>query len=103
MEERAQISPEVLARYAGDAALEVQGVVGLAEGSLQRDRAVEISSANDGSAVTVRIELEWGSSAADVAREVQTRVAEYLGRMANLTVRSVDVVVDGVGAPPAKQ
>jgi len=103
MEGQPQISPEVLARYAGDAARDVRGVSGLAEGPLQRDRAIEISSANDGSAVTVRIELEWGSSAADVARVVQTRVAEYLGRMANLTVRSVDVVVDGVGAPPAKQ
>ena len=103
MEGQAQISPEVLARYAGDAAQEVHGVAGLVEGPLQRDRAIEISSANGGSTVTVRIALEWGSSASDVAREVQTRVAEYLARMANLTIRSVDVVVDGVGAPPAKQ
>jgi len=103
MEGSSVISAEVLARYAGDAAREVHGVAGLAERPLPRDRAIEISSANDGTAVTVRIELDWGRSAADVAREVQTRVAEYLGRMANLTVRSVDVVVDGVGAPPAKQ
>jgi uncharacterized alkaline shock family protein YloU len=34
---------------------------------------------------------------------VQRRVADYLERMANLTVGSVDVVIDGVGAPPAKQ
>ena len=98
-----QISPDVLARYAGDAAREVAGVAGLAEGSLHRDRAIDISHANGAASVTVRVELEWGSSAADVAREVQVRVAEYLGRMANLTVRSVDVVIDGVGVQPAKQ
>lgn len=103
MEGRAQISPEVLARYAGDAAQEVHGVAGLAEGPLFRDRAIEISGANGGSTVTVCIALEWGSSASEVASEVQTRVAEYLTRMANLTIRSVDVVIGGVGAPPAKQ
>jgi len=103
VEEQPQISPEVLARYAGDAAREVSGVAGLAEGSLHRGRAIDISRADHATAVTVRIELEWGSSAASVAREVQARVAEYLGRMADLTVGSVDVVIDGVGAPPAKQ
>jgi uncharacterized alkaline shock family protein YloU len=97
------ISPEVLVRYAGDAAREVSGVAGLAESTLQRDRAVDLSTSNNSTAVTVHVELEWGSAAADVGREVQTRVAEYLERMANLTVASVDVVVDGVGAPPAKQ
>jgi uncharacterized alkaline shock family protein YloU len=103
MEGQSVISPEVLARYAGDAAREVSGVAGLADGPLHRDRAIEISSSGDSIAVTVHLELEWGSAAADIAGEVQTRVAEYLERMANLTVGSVDVVIDGVGAPPAKQ
>jgi len=103
VEGQSLISPEVLARYAGDAACEVPGVAGLAESPLRRDRAIEISSSNGSTAVTVHLELEWGSSAADVAREVQRRVSEYLERMTNLTVESVDVVVDGVGAPPAKQ
>jgi len=103
MEGQSVISPEVLARYAGDAACEVPGVAGLAEGPLHRDRAIAIVGSNGSTAVTIHLELEWGSGAADVAREVQRRVAEYLERMANLTVGSVDVVVDGVGAPPAKQ
>ena len=103
MEGQAQISTEVLARYAGDAAREVSGVAGLAESALQRDRAIEISSSGDSTAVTIHLELEWGSAAEDVARKVQTRVAQYLERMANLTIESVDVVIDGVSAPPAKQ
>ena len=91
------ISPDVLARYAGDAALEVAGVSGLT-----RD-AAEVSSSAEKADVVVHLELEWGASADGVARQVQERVAEYLGRMANLDVASVDVVVERVGTPPAKR
>jgi uncharacterized alkaline shock family protein YloU len=91
------ISPEVLARYAGDAALEVDGVAGLARG------AAEVVTTGSTLAVVVHVELEWGAGAEAVSGRVQGRVAEYLGRMAELEVGSVDVVVDRVGAPPAKQ
>jgi uncharacterized alkaline shock family protein YloU len=91
------ISADVLARYAGDAALEVAGVSGLT-----RD-AAEVASSAEKAEVVVHLELEWGASADAVARHVQERVAEYLGRMANLDIASVDVVVERVGAPPAKQ
>jgi len=91
------ISADVLARYAGDAVLDVAGVSGLT-----RD-AAEVSSSADKADVVVHLELEWGASADAVARQVQERVGEYLGRMANLAVASVDVVVERVGAPPAKQ
>ena len=91
------ISPAVLARYAGDAALEVAGVSGLT-----RD-AAGVSSSAEKADVVVHLELEWGAGADAVARQVQERVAEYLGRMANLDVASVDVVVERVGTPPAKR
>jgi len=91
------ISPDVLARYAGDAALEVAGVSGLTSD------AAEVSSSTEKADVVVHLELEWGASADAVARQVQERVAEYLGRMANLDVASVDVVVERVGTPPAKR
>jgi uncharacterized alkaline shock family protein YloU len=91
------ISADVLARYAGDAAREVAGVSGLT-----RD-AAEFSSSEEKAAVVVHLELEWGASADAVARRVQERVAEYLARMADLDVASVDVVVERVGAPPAKR
>jgi len=91
------ISTDVLARYAGDAAQEVDGVSGLT-----RDAAQVIGTAERAD-VVVHLELEWGAAATDVARRVQERVSEYLARMANLEVGSVDVVVERVGAPPAKQ
>jgi uncharacterized alkaline shock family protein YloU len=91
------ISPEVLARYAGDAALEVDGVSSLAGAT------PVVRRAGDAADVVVHVELRWGAGSEDVARQVQERVADYLGRMAELEVGSVDVVVGRVGAPPAKQ
>ena len=90
------ISAEVLARYAGDAAQEVNGVSDLTRGA-------EVTRGSETAEVVVHLELEWGAASEAVARQVQERVAEYLGRMADLEVRSVDVVVERVGAPPAKQ
>ncbi len=103
MEGQALISADVLARYAGDAAREVRGISDLAERQLHRGKGVEISESDATTAVTIHVELEWGSNAKDVSGEVQRRVGEYLERMAGLKVASVDVVVEGVGAPPAKQ
>jgi len=91
------ISTDVLARYAGDAALEVAGVSGLT-----RDAAHVVGTVERAD-VTVHLELEWGATAEEVSRHVQDRVTDYLERMANLDVGSVDVVVERVGAPPAKQ
>jgi uncharacterized alkaline shock family protein YloU len=91
-EGQASISADILARYAGDAALEVDGVRRLAG-----RRGVKI----DGDEGAVRVELhlvvDWGASIPDVGRTVQQRVAEYLGRMADVEPESVDVVVDEVG------
>jgi uncharacterized alkaline shock family protein YloU len=95
--EASVISNEVLARYAGDAALEVDGVSGLT-----RD-AAEISGSDGAVDIDLHVELEWGAGADRVARLVQGRVSEYIERMANVQVGSVDVVVERVGASPAKQ
>jgi uncharacterized alkaline shock family protein YloU len=91
------ISTDVLARYAGDAAQEVDGVSGLTR------EAAHVAGTTERADVVVHLELEWGAAAEDVSRRVQDRVTEYLERMANLEVGSVDVVVERVGAPPAKQ
>ena len=91
------ISNDVLARYASDAALEVEGVSALA-----RD-AAEIADVDGNVEIDVHVELAWGAAAQGVAREVQERVSEYIERVANVHVGSVDVVVERVGAPPAKR
>jgi uncharacterized alkaline shock family protein YloU len=96
------ISSDVLATYAVDAAREVEGVTGIVESPLHRHRGVRVAD-DDG---TVRIELhvavEWGASVPELGAAVQRRVSEYLGRMADVVPAAVDVVVEDVGAPPAR-
>ncbi len=96
MEGQARISPDVLARYAADAALEVEGVRGLVEGRLPRHRGVRVRG-GERPAMEVHVRLERGVSIPAVGREVQRRVAEYLARMADVEPAAVDVVVDGIG------
>ena len=91
-EGQASISTEILARYAADAACDVEGVR-----RLHGRRGVRI--AGDGAAVRVELHLvaDWGASLPVVGATVQSRVREYLVRMADLRPTAVDVVVDDVG------
>jgi len=100
MEGHSLISTDILASYAADAALEVDGVRELVEGTRPRHHGVRV--ADDGGAVAVELHLsvEWGSNVPAVGAAVQSRVAEYLGRMADLAPTSVDVIVDDIGPPP---
>jgi uncharacterized alkaline shock family protein YloU len=47
--------------------------------------------------VEVHVGLEWGAHGPEVGREVQRRVRDYLGRMADVEPEAVDVVVGEVG------
>ena len=100
MQRRPLIASDVLARYAGDAAREVDGVSGLADGRLQRGKAVSVSGDEDTLAVELSLELEWGRSSTQVGKEVQRSVYEYLERMASVSPASVQVVVGAVSPPP---
>ena len=99
MEGRASISSDVLARYAADAAREVEGVRGLVESSIPRHRGVQVSGENGRVAVELHLDLAWGASARAVGLAVQQRVGEYLARMTGARPASVDVVFDEIGPP----
>lgn len=90
MNGQAAISAEILARYAGDAAREVDGVHALAG-----RRPVKV----EGLRVEVRLEVNWGASIPAVGAAVQARVREYLERMARIEPWSVDVVVEAIARP----
>ena len=98
MEGQARISPDVLARYAADAAREVPGVSELVEGHLARQRGVRIRDEDEGLSVELHVAVGWGVSVPDVGREVQRRVSEYLIRMADATPVAIDVFVDEMGS-----
>jgi uncharacterized alkaline shock family protein YloU len=93
MEGHAQITSEVLERYAADAVREVPGVralVGRHSVRVQGDGEVTVE---------VHVGVEWGASIPQVGRAVQERVAGYLAAMADARPTRVDVVVDEVAAP----
>jgi uncharacterized alkaline shock family protein YloU len=94
---QASISTEILARYAADAAREVEGVRGLADSPLPRRHAVRVTGANGALRVELHLVLEWGASIPKVGRLVQERVREYLRSMADVEPEAVHVVVDAVG------
>jgi uncharacterized alkaline shock family protein YloU len=98
---QSSISPDVLARYAADAARDVAGVHGLVGNALQRHEGVKVAREGDDVSVELHLALGWGASAPTVAAEVQERVAETLARMADVRPSAVDVVVDEFAAPAA--
>jgi uncharacterized alkaline shock family protein YloU len=93
---QASISTEILARYAADAAREVEGVRGLADSPLPRRHAVRISGSDDAMRLELHIVTEWGVSIPAVGGRVQERVREYLRSMADVDPAAVEVVVDAV-------
>jgi uncharacterized alkaline shock family protein YloU len=100
MEGHSLISTDILASYAADAALEIDGVRGLVEGTRPKHPGVKVANDDGVVAVELHLAVDWGASVPTVGGAVQARVAEYLGRMADLTPATVDVIVDDVGPPP---
>jgi uncharacterized alkaline shock family protein YloU len=92
MEGQASISADILARYAADAAAEVEGVRALAG-----RRGVTVEGEKGSVRVELHIEVEWGAAIPDVGRTVQAKVREYLAHMADVDPAEVEVVVDAVG------
>ena len=88
----AVVSADVVARYAADAAREVDGVAGIVEG-VRKGIRVE-----DGE-IELHLALKWGVSIPQVGSEVQERVADYLERMADSRPAAVNVVVEEVDGP----
>jgi uncharacterized alkaline shock family protein YloU len=95
---RASISSEILASYAADAAREVEGVHGLVESHLHRHRGVRVVEEGGRVRLELHLELDWGASIPQGGRRVQRRVRDYLGRMADVDLEAVDVVVDEIRA-----
>jgi uncharacterized alkaline shock family protein YloU len=94
---QASISTEILARYAADAAREVEGVRGFADSPLPRRQAVRVSGENGSVRVELHLVTDWGASIPAVGRRVQERVRECLRSMADVEPAAVEVVVDAVG------
>jgi uncharacterized alkaline shock family protein YloU len=86
MEGHSVISPEVLARYAADAAAEVPGV------HTKQRRGARVS----GNEIEVHVVIDYGANIPEVAADVQRHVIDYLAQMADMRPSAVNVVVDDV-------
>ena len=90
MTDQATIATDILARYAADAAREVEGVQALAH-----RRGVRISGTG-AARIELHVVAKRGVSIPDLGRAVQARVREYLASMADVEPATVDVVVDAI-------
>ncbi len=88
MEGHSVISPDVLASYAADAALEVDGVRELA------GKGVKVARDEGQVTVELHLVLAWGAHAGEVGSKVQAHVADCLARMADVRPNTIDVIVD---------
>jgi uncharacterized alkaline shock family protein YloU len=101
MDDRAVISPEVLARYAADAAREVEGVRRIADSHLRRQRGVKVEATDRGVELEIRVIVDYGHPVSVLGRELQRRVRQYLKVMADVDPVRIEVVVAGVEPSPA--
>jgi len=93
---QASISTDILARYAADAAREVEGVRRVVDRPIPGRRGVRVAGKDGSVRVELHVVAEWGASLPAVGARVQKRVRDYLGSMADVEPASVDVVVDSV-------
>jgi uncharacterized alkaline shock family protein YloU len=100
MEGHSVISADILSSYAADAALGIEGVRRVVEGSRPRHQGVKVVTDDDAVAVEIHLSVDWGLNVPEVGARVQMRVAEYLATMADLTPATVEVIVDEIGPPP---
>jgi uncharacterized alkaline shock family protein YloU len=87
----ALISADVVARYAADAAREVDGVTGVVEGVRKGIRV-------DDGEIELHVAVRFGASIPSLGAAVQRGVADYLERMTDVRPSAVHVVVDQVDA-----
>jgi uncharacterized alkaline shock family protein YloU len=83
------VSSDVVARYAADAAREVDGVTGLVEGVRKGIRI-------EGDELELHVAVRFGVSIPEVGAAVQRGVADYLERMTNVRPAAVHVTVEEV-------
>ena len=105
------ISEEVLEMLAGAAALEVEGVTGLAGGKVSEQiwgrkklsKGITILWESDQITIDISIQIRYGSIIPEVAQKVQEAVVDSVEATSGLKVSEVNVRVGGVTFPKAEE
>ena len=105
------ISEEVLEMLAGAAALEVEGVTGLAGGKVSEQiwgrkklsKGITILWESDQITIDISIQIRYGSIIPEGAKKVQEAVVASVEATSGLKVSEVNVRVGGVTFPKAEE
>lgn len=98
------IAEDVLEMIAGAAALEVEGVTGLAGGTMSEQilgrkklsKGISILWESDNITINVSIQIRYGGTIPEVAKQVQEAVISSVEATSGLKVATVNVRVGGV-------
>lgn len=98
------ISQEVLEMIAGAAAVEVEGVTGLAGGSVsdqllgrkKLSKGISVLWESDNITIDISIQIKYGSVIPEVARKVQEAIIANVEATSGMKVTAVNVRVGGV-------
>lgn len=103
------IATDVVEIIAGIAANEVTGVAGMSGGIVggitellgkkNLSKGVKVEVADGVAVIDLYLAIEFGSRIPDVAHQVQQRVKQAVEGMTGLTVREVNIHVQGVAFP----
>ncbi len=105
------ISQEVLEMISGAAALEVEGVTGLAGGTVgeqilgrrKLSKGITILWESDQITINISIQIRYGSIIPEVAKKVQEGIIANVEATSGLKVAEVNVRVGGVTFPKAEE
>ena len=105
------ISEEVLEMIAGAAALEVEGVTGLAGGTVSEQilgrrklsKGITILWESDQITINISIQIRYGSIIPEVAKKVQEGIIANVEATSGLKVAEVNVRVGGVTFPKTEE
>lgn len=104
------VNESVIANLAGAAAIECYGVVGMSSRNIQdgiaelfgwdsMDKGIDIELENNEIIANIFLQVEYGVKINEVAHNVMERVKYSLERYIGITVREVNVHVQGVRVP----
>ncbi len=107
-----RISDSIVAKIAGLAAIDVEGVagmsagkgLGLAEAFSRKNvaRGVKVEVDEKETSINLYLIMKYGVHIADVSRKVQQKVKASVEHLTGLKVLEVNVFVQGVQLPPAE-